>query len=772
MAVRTANLKIGIAGNPNSGKTTVFNSLTESRQRVGNWPGVTVDKKWSAFQSDAGEMEVVDLPGIYSLDAWSEDERVAREYILSHDAQLILNVVDSTNLERNLYLTRQLQELGVPYVILLNMMDLAYKAGIKMDQRKLAAEFQVPVYAINGTDKEAVQKLKKDLVKDVYNAGRADFNTARWPQILKEEIDLLAPALENSAAKMNQPAPWLALKLIENDPVLVEKVCADTEVTHELLGETRQRIKIQSGLLPDELIAEQRYQDIEKIRDKVLQSPKSKNSFSEKLDSILLHRIWGFPIFLLVMYMVFWSTINLGGAFIDFFDIAFGALFVDGMAQLLGSIGAPEGMIGVVAYGVGGGIQTLATFVPIIFSLFLIIAFLENTGYMARAAFVMDRLMRAIGLPGKAFIPLLIGFGCTVPAVMATRALESKRDRILTIFMAPFMSCGARLPVYVLFAAAFFPGQAQNMVFLLYLTGVVLAILTGLLLKKTVFKGKLSPYIMELPSYHKPRVKQLFSQASFKLKGFLKKGGKVLLPIIAVLGILNSVGTDGSFGNEDSEKSVLSSVGRSITPAFEPMGIKEDNWPAAVGLFTGLFAKEVIVGTLNSLYIQEDSGEEREEEGFSLGAALSEAFSTIPANLAELGGSFTDPLGISVGEVDEASAIEDLELHGSTFLTMRNNFDNSPAAAFAYLLFVLLYIPCVVAVAATFKEVGKFIGVLQIIYATVLGWSLAVIYYQVREGGSTYWISAASILLVAVIGVIILSAKKYGSFAERIEVKS
>jgi ferrous iron transport protein B len=761
---------IAIAGNPNSGKSTVFNLLTGSRQTVGNWPGVTVDKKMGEIQHALVQATLVDLPGIYSLNAWSEDERIARDYLLSGEAVLVINVLDSTNLERNLYLTRQLQEMGVPLLIVLNMQDLAKKQGTHIDAARLSQELGEEVVSIAAVSKADEAILARAIARALERLPHFQPQKLNLPEGLRDEIELLAPAVAPLSHKHPWNTDWVALKVLEGDPQM-EEVCTRAHlVSPELLQESRERILQAHGLLPDEWLADIRYQHIESMLARSGNRTQVKAIFSDRIDKVVMHKYLGFPIFLLLMYLVFWLTINFGGAFIDFFDMAFGALFVDGMSALLTHLQAPPVVISIVASGVGAGIQTLSTFFPIIFVLFFIIAILESSGYMARAAFVMDRLMRVIGLPGKAFIPLLVGFGCTVPAVMATRSLENKRDRILSVFMVPFMSCGARLPVYVLFAAAFFPGQGQNLVFVLYLTGIVLAVLTGLLLKGTVYQGSVAPFILELPRYHRPKLSAVTRSAWFRLRAFIKKGGKVLIPIIAALGILNSIGTDGSFGNEDSENSVLSAMGKSVTPVFAPMGVQEENWPAAVGLFTGLFAKEVIVGSLNSLYAQENakqapSDEASEEEPFHLGIALFEAVKTIPANLSGLSETLLDPLGIGVGAVDNADeSAAELEVEAGLFATMRAFFHNSKVAAAAYLLFVLLYIPCVVAVSATWKEVGATLTLMQMYYATILGWSLSTILYQSLEGGSMGWIAFAIALLTASIASIVWYARRSGRF--------
>jgi len=460
------------------------------------------------------------------------------------------------------------------------------------------------------------------------------------------------------------------------------------------------------------------------------------------------------------MYLMFIWTINLGGAFIDFFDIFFGTIFVDGFGALLGAVGSPEWLTTVLAGGIGGGIQTMATFIPPIGFMFIALSFLEDSGYMARAAFVMDRFMRFIGLPGKSFIPMLVGFGCNVPAIMATRTLESQRDRILTIMMNPFMSCGARLPVYALFAAAFFPAGGQNMVFSLYLIGIGFAVLTGLLLKNTLLKGEVTPFVMELPPYHMPTVKGVLLRAWERLKSFMFRAGRLLMPVFVILSLLNSMGTDGTFGNENSDKSVLSKIGKGISPVFAPMGITEENWPATVGIFTGIFAKEAVVGTLDSIYTQigmaETSESGAEEESFDFWGGIKEAFATIPANLMDLGGALLDPLGISVGDVSSVeTAAEELEVSTGTFGAMVRLFDGR-IGAFAYLLFILLYFPCVAAIAAVYRETNLSWTVFAGAWTTILAYAAATGFYQAatfarHPVGSLAWLAGEALFFAAVI---------------------
>ncbi|MCB2100065.1 MAG: ferrous iron transport protein B, partial [Rhodobacterales bacterium] len=449
------------------------------------------------------------------------------------------------------------------------------------------------------------------------------------------------------------------------------------------------------------------------------------------------HRALGIPIFLGVMYLMFMFTINIGGAFIDFFDIFVGTLLVDGLGTLMANLGSPEWLIALLAGGVGGGIQTVATFIPVIAFLYLFLSALEDSGYMARAAFVMDRMMRSVGLPGKAFVPLIVGFGCNVPSAMAARTMENQRDRIITVMMAPFMSCGARLPVYVLFAAAFFPTGGQNLVFALYLIGIGVAILTGLTLKTTLLRGEAAPFVMELPPYHAPTLKGVVIRTWDRLKAFMFRAGKVIVAIVVVLNLLNSMGTDGSFGNEDSDQSILAAIGKSLTPVVEPMGITEANWPATVGIFTGIFAKEAVVGTLDALYgtLAEEAAEAKggaaaEDEGFDLWAGLGEAFASIPENLIGVLDTLTDPLGLGVGDTSDPAAVAEEEgVAVGTIGAMASLFDGR-VGAFAYLLAVLLYLPCVAAIAAIWRETGTRWTLFAAAWTTGWGYGAAVLVYQ------------------------------------------
>jgi len=750
--------QIGLVGNPNSGKTTVFNGLTGARQRIGNWPGVTVEKKEGELRlPGGGEVTLVDLPGVYSLTAASEDERVTLSYVMSGDADLFINVVDATNLERNLYLTMLLLELKVPVVVVVTMMDLAQARKIAIDVGHLERHLGCPVIGVNALCKADIQTLLRKLEASVARPIQSSFHV-EYPNEIEREIEVLEAGGVHTAQALAVPVRWVAIRLLEGDPLVARKAAELKDLSSVIAPESTRRIEQVLKETPDVLLAEARYGLIQGLCRDVVHRTDIKEHFTAKADKVILNRFLGIPFFLLVMYAVFWVTQTVGGAFIDFFDIAGGTLFVEGTQTLLAKLSAPGWLVALLAGGIGAGLQTVSTFIPPIFFMFFCLSLLEDSGYMARAAFVMDRLMRWLGLPGKSFVPMLVGFGCSVPAIMATRTLESRRDRLLTVFMVPFMSCGAKLPVYVAFGAAFFQEQPGRMVFWIYLSGIALAIMTGLTLKRTLFQGEPSHFIMELPPYHLPRLKHILLHTWDRLKVFLFRAGQVIVPMVLLLGFLNSVGRDGTFGNEDSENSLLCTVGTAITPVFEPMGIDKDNWPASVALFTGLFAKEAVIGTLTSLYGQMSGAagakevEAKEAKAYNLWEGLAEAFSTIPKNLARVGSGLFDPLGLEAVSGDAAIAAKKIDPDVSVFTAMRQRFSKGSHQAFAYLLFVLLYVPCLAAMGAAFRELGRFYGILLAIYLTVLGWSVATLYYQLTLGHQTLWVLMPCVLLAAMFG--------------------
>lgn len=711
------SLKIGLVGNPNCGKTTIFNALTGARQKVANWPGVTVDRKSGSFKYEGQEVEVIDLPGTYSLVAASEttsiDERIACEFILNQQADVFVNIIDASNLERNLYLTLQLIEMQVPVMIALNMMDIARQRGIRIQTDQLSAALGCPVVALEAHKRKCIKDLKQAL----FSKTACSVVKIPYPKVIEHSIHTLEQLISAQSTTPKHPT-WMAIRLLEGD-VFVQSFVSNTVMTavETAQADIKKTLKEDSDIL----LADARYRFIQQVMQSTVEKTQPEKTRTARLDDVMLNRWLGIPIFLGVMYCLFFFAINIGGAFQDFFDISSDTLFVDGFAHLLGHLGAPTWLVALLANGLGKGINTTITFIPVIGAMFLALAFLEDSGYMARAAFVVDRGMRALGLPGKSFVPMIVGFGCNVPSVMAARTLENKRDRLLTVMMSPFMSCGARLAIYAIFTAAFFPKGGQNIVFLLYMTGIVMAMLTGLLLRKTVLKGEPAPLVMELPPYHLPNLRTLMLHAWQRLKLFVLRAGKLIIPICIVIGLLNALNIDGTInGGEGDSQSLLSMLGQWLTPVFSPMGIHQDNWPATVGLATGILAKEVVVGTLNTLYSQIGHLASMPEEAFSVWAGLSKALASIPTNLGQLVGSLSNPV-LAKAPVHTVTQ----GVYGVMFV----RFDGQ-IGAFAYLLFVLLYFPCISTTAAMLREVNRAWTWFSVVWTTVIAYAVAVFFYQ------------------------------------------
>ncbi len=747
-------LTIALGGNPNCGKSALFNQFTGIRQKTGNWPGVTVDRKEGSFQLGDEEVTIVDLPGIYSLDASSIDEQITRDYLLSGEAALIVNIIDAANLERNLYFTVQMREMGIPMVVALNMMDIARKQGIELDPERLSEQLGCPVVPVVAVTGEGLNELKMQ-IQQVAHAKKQHYFQVTHEDTVEQAITDLIPEFKNQGTATS--ARWLALKLLEGDTHAISLAHQDTKTK---IDEWQKIILDRAGEEADIHIADARYSHAHALAQQVThERGKIGRTFSDKIDKLVLNRFVGIPIFMAVMYLMFMFTINIGGGFIDFFDIAAGAIFVDGLGELMSSIQIPELLRVIIADGAGGGVQVVATFIPIITCLYLFLSVLEDTGYMARAAFVMDRFMRTIGLPGKAFVPMIVGFGCNVPAVMATRTLENQRERKLTILMNPFMSCGARLPVYALFAAAFFPENGQNLIFLLYLIGIIVAILTGLIMRNTLLSGTSTDFMMELPPYHLPTLKGVTLRTWDRVKLFIRGAGKVIIVMVLALNVMNSIGTDGSFGNQESDKSVLSNIGQAITPVFAPMGIEQNNWAATVGIFTGVLAKEAVVGTLDSIYTQiaaEEAGDSLDKTAFEFWPTIQHAFATIPENLAGISDLIFDPLGLDVGDIsDKQAAAESQEVSSGIFGAMASRFDGR-AGAFAYLLFILLYFPCAATIGAISRETGGAWATFVAFWTTGVAYTISTIFYQTatfarHPQSSAGWILGLGILTLIVI---------------------
>lgn len=475
------DLKIALVGNPNAGKTTLFNKLTGSSQSTGNWPGVTVERKQGYFKYNGQNIRVIDLPGTYSLDYSdaSEDEIIARKFCLDCPEHIFVNILDASTLERGLYLTLQLLELGIPTLVYLNMIDVANKRGMQINVEELSKQLNSPVIPISLKGGQTSAQIQKQLIK----TSHASNNSGSFALQYDENVETALAEIKQ-VHDCNRPQ---GLKILqENQSVTTAKMIAE--------------IEDKTGEELDFLLAEVRFEKATELAKQVVtEQGKVSRTRSDKIDKYVLGNWLGVPIFLAMMYLLFTFSINIGGAFIDVFDLTAQAFFVDGLGSLMSSIGLPQWLITIVANGIGGGVQVVATFIPIIGALFLFLTILEESGYMSRAAFVMDHFMRKLGISGKAFVPLIVGFGCNVPGIMATRTLDDARERIITVMMSPFMSCGARLAVYALFAAAFFPVGGQNIVFLLYLIGILFAIMTGFILRKTLLKGEAEDFLWSYP---------------------------------------------------------------------------------------------------------------------------------------------------------------------------------------------------------------------------------------------------------------------------------
>ncbi|MEH6529727.1 MAG: Fe(2+) transporter permease subunit FeoB [Photobacterium frigidiphilum] len=709
-------------GNPNSGKTTLFNGLTGAKQQVGNWAGVTVEKKTGNYQCAGDNFALTDLPGIYNLDSANDanslDEAIASRAILTTPADVIINVVDASCLERSLYMTLQLRELGRPMVVVLNKMDVLQRQRQVLDVKALEKMLGCPVLCLSANNLKQVEAFKTNLHKMLAQGVAVGDMVLDYGQHFESAITELEGLFSNGQLNARSQA----IRVLENDTLVINGL---SEADKSQACNARNKLLV--NVDPDIQVADVRYTYLHQLCQKVRrQEGKLSRSISDKIDAVLLHRAFGIPFFFVVMYLMFMFSINIGSAFIDFFDISVGAILVDGGHYLLDDH-LPVWLVTVIADGVGGGVQTVATFIPVIACLYLFLAVLESSGYMARAAFVLDKVMQKVGLPGKAFVPLVLGFGCNVPSIMATRTLEQERERKLAAAMAPFMSCGARLPVYALFAAAFFPNNGQNVVFGLYVLGIFAAVMTGVVLRYTLYPGKSDSFIMEMPDYEFPTMRNVGIKTWQKLKRFVFGAGKTIVVVVACLSFFNSLGTDGTFGNEDSENSVLSRAAQIVTPVLSPIGVKEDNWPATVGIITGIFAKEAVVGTLNSLYAPSAD----EDAEYDLFGSLQEAVASIPANLADL--SYSDPLGITVGELGDLSTVaEEQEVDQSIFGNIQAHFVSS-AAAMSYLIFILLYTPCAAAMGAYVREFGQKFSVFIASWTMLLAYTFATIFYQVAH---------------------------------------
>lgn len=719
--VAKRTITVAVAGNPNAGKSTLINAIAGSRLHVGNWPGVTVEKKEAQFDFNGRTIRLIDLPGTYSLSPYTQEEIIARDYLLHAKPDLVVNVVDATNLERNLYLTVQILELGIPTVMALNIFDEAEAKGYRIDAAGIGKMLGITVIPTAAVKNRGLQEL---LAAVLATADTLDSHRPRqlaYGEDIDNAITWIGRSLDERHPRLasRYPLRWLACKLMEGDAEVAREVNVNVD---EVVGDALHHLRRAHGEDIEALMADARYGLANGLTREVLRRPEiRKEELTEKIDRIVLNRFLGIPIFLAAMWLMFKLTFDLSAPFGDWLDGMIAGPFRRWVEAGLGALSAPDWTVSLALDGVIAGVGFVLVFVPVIFAMMFFITFLEGSGYMARAAFVMDRAMHAIGLHGKSFIPMLLGFGCNVPGIYATRTLENPRDKALTALLIPLMSCGARLPVYVLFAGVFFGAAAGTVIWSLYVLGIALAIVMGMIFKRTLFRGATPMFIMELPPYRMPSLRSLCLHTWEKGKHFLIKAGTYILAVSVFVWFLLNL----PWGVESKRDSYLGQAGAVIAPVFEPMGF--GTWEAASSLITGIIAKEIVVGTMGEIYAPEALAE-------ADATAAAEAVPTLGEDLKEMvvsfGGALKDAGANLVGTFGVSSlAAEDEEGDSPLKSAVRGAF--TPLSAYAMMAFVLLYMPCVVVAIAMRQEFGswKWFGV-AFAYQSVLAWGVALIIYQ------------------------------------------
>jgi len=666
----TKKIRIALAGNPNSGKSSVFNELTGSRQHVGNWPGVTVEKKEGEFDYNGYKVTVVDLPGIYSLSAYSEDERIARDFLTKESPDVVVSVVDASNLERNLYLVSQFLELGLNVVLDLNMIDLVENKGIKINIDKLSQILDIPVVKTVAKKGIGGDDLRKAIAESAERERGNNF-LIDYGQDIEIEIEKLSSFLEDKSIFKEYPLRWLIIKLFERDADIFKKIkeLPEWKEIEEEVLESIARVEKHIAYDLETAVAEKKYGFIEGLVRECTEksfSLEERHELSDQIDMIVTNKFLGIPLFLGIMWLAFQMVFSVGAPLVDSIEFIFN--WLEEISYLaLSILNVPEWFSSFIADGVISGVGSVIVFLPNILLLFLFIAIMEDSGYMARVAFIMDGFMHALGLHGKSFIPMIIGFGCNIPGIMACRSLESKKDRILTILINPLMSCSARLPIYILFTSALFTKNHGLVIFSIYFLGIVLSIIVARIFKSIFFKEEVAPLIMELPPYRFPQIKGVIIHVWYKGSLFLRKAGTIILAGVVLIWLLSSLPVTVEYA---SKESLIGEIGSIFAPLLEPAGF--GYWEAAMALIFGIISKEIVVGTLGTVF---------GAEGMGLREILSQYF--------------------------------------------------TPLSAYAFMVMSLIYIPCIPAIVTIKNETSwKWAG-LAVVYSIILGWGLAVLIYQV-----------------------------------------
>ncbi len=675
------NITLALAGNPNCGKTTIFNNLTGAHQKVGNWPGVTVEKKEGKLRYKDYDLTIVDLPGTYSLTPFSIEEITARDFVINERPDIVVNIIDASNLERSLFLAIQILELGRPAIFVLNMADVADAKGIRIDEKKLSQLLGLPVVFTIGNKNKGIDHLIETAIDEIkrFEKGK-ESRSIRYSQAIEDCITKIEADFTASGIKVEGLPRWNAIKILEDDKVVkakLQKVSATlSETIFQEAGKSRKKIQ---DLFDDDfemVLTDDRYGVIAGIvKETVTILARKRIDMSRNIDLVLTDRFFGIPVFIFFIWAMFQLTFSLGAYPMGWIENAVSFLAVSLERTLPSSI-----LKDLLINGVIAGIGSVIVFLPNILILFFCIALFEDTGYMARAAFLMDRVMHTAGLHGKSFIPMLMGFGCNVPAIMATRTLESRKDRILTILMTPFMSCSARLPVYIVLAGSFFPDKAGTVIFGLYFMGIIIAILSGRILRRILFKGEEAPFIMELPPYRIPMLKSLIIHMWDRSKMFLKKMGGVILVGSIIIWALSNYPRQVPYSPEinhmqEQEQIAFSYIGRmgkALEPFFSPIGI---GWKPSIALISGFVAKEVVVSTMGVLYGVGNEG----------GEALEKAL---------------------------------------------KNSGMTPLSALSTMVFVLLYVPCFATVMTIYREASAVWAGFNLVFTTMVAWGMSFLVYR------------------------------------------